>query len=147
MGKNVGVMKTSDALKLAYSKNLDLLLIAPNIDPPVARIVNFNKFIYDENRKERANKAKIKKSEVKELRLTPMTSEGDIQRFIKRSKEFLAEGNKVKISVKMRGRQMTHPEVAREKLARVQTGLVEYAKMEGEPKLLGGLLWVVFTCK
>lgn len=146
-GENIGVMRTSDALKLAYSKDLDLLLIAPNIEPPVARIVNFNKFLYDENRKERANRSKVKKSEIKELRLTPMTSEGDIQRFIKRSKEFLAEGNKVKISVKMRGRQMTHPEVAREKLAKVQTGLAEVAKMESEPKILGGLLWVVFTCK
>lgn len=140
-------MKTSDALKLAYSRDLDLLLIAPNVEPPVARIVNFNKFIYDENRKERANKAKTKKSEIKELRLTPMTDEGDIQRFIKRSKEFLAEGNKVKISVKMRGRQMAHPEVAREKLTKVQTGLADVAKMESEPKILGGLLWAVFTCK
>jgi translation initiation factor IF-3 len=140
-------MKTSDALKLALTKELDLLLIAPNTEPPVAKIVNFNKFLYDENRKERANKAKAKKSEIKELRLTSMTSEGDIQRFIKRAKEFLAEGDKVKISVRMRGRQITHPEVAREKLAKVQVGLAEVAKMESEPKILGGLLWVVFTSK
>lgn len=141
------MMKTSDALKLALTKELDLLLIAPNTEPPVAKIVNFNKFLYDENRKERANKAKAKKSEIKELRLTSMTSEGDIQRFIKRAKEFLAEGDKVKISVRMRGRQITHPEVAREKLAKVQVGLAEVAKMESEPKILGGLLWVVFTSK
>lgn len=140
-------MNTTDALKLAISKDLDLILIAPNIDPPVARITDFNKFMYDENRKERASKAKTKKTEVKELRLTPMTSEGDIQRFVKRALEFLLEGNKVKISVKMRGRQMAHPEVAREKLAIVALGLSEKAKMEGEPKLMGGLLWVVFTGK
>jgi translation initiation factor IF-3 len=140
-------MRTSDALKLALSKDLDLILIAPNIEPPVAKIFNFNKFLYDENRKERANRAKVKKSETKELRLTPMTSEGDIQRFIKRAKEFLAEGDKVKISVKMRGRQITHPEVAREKLAKVQAGLAENAKLESVPKILGGLLWAVFTSK
>jgi translation initiation factor IF-3 len=140
-------MNTTDALKLAISKDLDLILIAPAIDPPVARITDFNKFLYDENRKERQNKAKTKKTEVKELRLTPMTSGGDIQRFTNRALEFLSEGNKVKISVKMRGRQMQHPEVAREKLAKVAAGLNEKAKMEGEPKLMGGLLWVVFTSK
>jgi translation initiation factor IF-3 len=140
-------MNTSEAIKLAMTKDLDLILIAPNIDPPVARITDFNKFLYDENRKERANKAKVKKTEVKELRLTPMTSDGDIQRFTRRAIEFLSEGNKVKISVKMRGRQMSHPEVAREKLGKVALGLSEKAKMEGEPKLMGGLLWVVFTCK
>ena len=134
-------------MKLAVSKNLDLLLIAPNIAPPVARIVDFNKFLYDENRKERANKAKSKKSEIKELRLTPMTDEGDIKRFIKRGLEFLSEGDKVKISVKMRGRQMAHPEVAREKLAKVQAGLVEKAKLESEPKVMGNVISAVFVLK
>ena len=140
-------MNTSEALKLALSKDLDLLLIAPNIVPPVARIVNFNKFLYDENRKERANKSKTKKSEIKELRLTPMTDDGDIQRFINRATEFIKEGNKVKISVKMKGRQMTHPEVAREKLAKIENGLAEVGKTESEPKLMGNLLWVVFIGK
>ena len=123
------------------------MLIAPNIDPPVARMVNLNKFLYDENRKERANKAKIRKTEIKELRLTPMTSDGDIQRFTKRAIDFLSEGNKVKISVKMRGRQMAHPEVAREKLEKVAAGLSETAKIESEPKLMGGLLCAMFVSK
>lgn len=140
-------MVTSDAIKLAMSKDLDLLLIAPNIDPPVAKIVNYNKFLYEENRKERASKAKVKKTEVKELRLTPMTDLGDIERITKRALQFLSEGNKVKISVKMRGRQMAHPEVAREKLAKVQAGLSEEAEMEGEPKLMGGLIYAVFVSK
>jgi len=122
-------------------------LIAPNVNPPVAKIVNFNKFLYEENRKARATKAKSKKSEIKELRLTPMTSGGDIERFARRAKEFLAEGNKVKISVKMRGRQMTHPEVAREKLKKVQDLIAEVAKLEDEPKQLGGMIWAVFVSK
>ena len=140
-------MNTSDAIKMAMSKDLDLLLIAPNIEPPVAKIVNYNKFLYEENRKERASKSKAKKSEIKELRLTPMTDDGDIERFINRGLQFLSEGNKVKISVKMRGRQMAHPEVAREKLEKVQAGLIEKAKLEGEPKLMGGLLFAVFVSK
>jgi translation initiation factor IF-3 len=140
-------MDTSQALKLAFDRQLDLLLIAPNVTPPVAKIVNFNKYLYDENRKERASKAKVKKSEVKELRLTPMTSEGDIERFANRAKEFLEDGNKVKISVKMRGRQMAHPEVAREKLGKVTELLTEVAKMEDEPRLMGGILSAVFLKK
>lgn len=134
-------------MKIAYAKELDLVLIAPNIDPPVARIVELNKFLYDENRKERANKSKSKKTEIKELRMTPMTSGGDIQRFAKRAMGFISEGNKVKISVKMRGRQMAHPEVAREKLNKLASEMSEVAKFESEPKLMGGLLWTIFVAK
>ncbi len=115
--------------------------------PPVAKVVDFNKYLYEEKRKSRAARVKSKKSEIKELRLTPMTSEGDIQRFAKRAKEFMAEGNKVKITVKMRGRQITHPEVAREKLKKVADEIAEVAKIEDEPKLMGGMLSAVFIAK
>jgi len=141
------VLPTAEAVKIAQDKQFDLLLIAPNGNPPVAKIVDFNKYLYEEKRKFRAAKAKSKKSEIKELRLTPMTSSGDILRFANRAKEFLAEGNKVKITVKMRGRQMAHPEVAREKLKHVQDELSEVAKVEDEPKLLGGVLSAVFVSK
>ncbi len=134
-------------MEIAKEKQLDLLLIAPNANPPVARIVNFNKYLYDENRKERANKSKIKKTEIKELRMTPMTSNGDIVRLSKRAVQFMEDGNKVKVSVKMKGRQMAHPEVAREKINRMIEELSDKAKTEGEPKLVGSLLWVVFLSK
>jgi translation initiation factor IF-3 len=146
-GKNLGVLSTEEAVRNAKARELDLLLIAPNTTPPVAKIVDFNKFLYEEKRKTRAAKSKAKKSEIKELRLTPMTSEGDIARFANRAKEFIEEGNKVKITVKMRGRQMSHPEVAREKLKRVGDLLVEVAKLENEPKLMGGMLSAVFLAK
>jgi translation initiation factor IF-3 len=109
--------------------------------------VDCNKFLYEEKRKNRSAKAKAKKSEIKELRMTPMTGDGDIERLSNRAKEFLSEGNKVKITVKMRGRQMAHPEVAREKLKKVQDLLAEDAKMEDLPKQMGGIIVGVFIAK
>lgn len=143
----MGVLKTEEALRIARERELDLLLIAPNGNPPVAKIVDFKKFIYEERKKESIAKARSKKSELKELRFTPVTGDGDIQRFINRALEFLENGDKVKVSVVMKGRQQMYPDVAFNKIKKVEEGLAEVAKVETEPKRIGNTIWMVFAKK
>ena len=97
-GENLGVVKTKEALDRAKEEELDLVLIVPNANPPVAKIVDFKKFLYEERKKASTARAKSKKADIKEFWLSPSTGEGDIQRFIKRAREFILDGNKVKIS-------------------------------------------------
>ena len=146
-GKSLGVIVTKEAIAAARAKDLDLLVVAPNAQPPVARFVNFAKFLYDERKKASAARAKSKKSELKELRFGPRTGDGDINRFIERAKGFIENGDRVKITVKMRGREAMFPEVAMEKLKKVEVGLSEVAKPEAPIKNIGGMLWQVFVGK
>ena len=146
-GENLGVVKTREALDRAKEEELDLVLIVPNANPPVAKIVDFKKFLYEERKKASTARAKSKKTDIKEFWLSPSTGEGDIQRFIKRAREFILDGNKVKITVKMRGREAMFPEVAMEQIKRIGDGLSEIAKMESEPKRMGNMIWTIFTGK
>jgi len=143
----LGVLGKSEAVALARSQDMDLILVVPNADPPVAKIVEFTKFLYEERKKASVAKAKSKKTEMKEFRMTPTTGEGDIQRFVTRGREFIEEGNKVKITVKMRGREGMFPQVAIEKLRKIGKELSDVAKMEVEPKQMGNLIWAIFSGK
>ncbi len=140
-------METRKALNLAGEQDLDLILVVPNADPPVAKIVEFTKFLYEERKRASTAKAKSKKTDVKELRLSPTTGEGDIQRFVKRAREFIEDGDKVKITVKMRGRQMMFPEVAIDQIKKIGKELSDVAKIENEPKRIGNTIWSIFTGK
>lgn len=146
-GENLGVMGTREAVALARSQDLDLILMVPNAEPPVAKIVEFTKFLYEERKKASVAKAKSKKTEVKEFRMTPTTGEGDIQRFATRARGFIEEGNKVKISVKMRGREGMFPAVAVDQIKKIQKELSDIAKMESEPKQMGNIIWAMFVGK
>ena len=146
-GENLGVLPTQEALKLAREKELDLVLIAPAINPPVAKILEFNKFLYEERKKKSAAKTKSKKSELKELRFGPTTDEGDVSRLIYRAKEFIEDGNRVKISVVLRGRENLYPEIGFEKIKRVESDLSQIAKTESEPKKMGNTISMVFVRK
>lgn len=146
-GGNLGVMGTREALALAKSQDLDLILVVPNADPPVAKIVEFTKFLYEERKKQSIAKAKSKKTEMKEFRMTPTTGEGDIQRFVTRARGFIEEGNKVKITVKMRGREAMFPEVAIDQIVKVGKSLSDIAKTEVEPKRMGNMIWAIFSGK
>jgi translation initiation factor IF-3 len=140
-------MKREEALEVARKKDLDLVLVVPNANPPVAKIVDFAKFLYEEKKKESSAKAKSKKTEVKELRLSPTTGEGDIQRFVKRAKEFIEDGDKVKITVKMKGREAMFPDVAEEKIRKIEKELENVAKLENNPKRQGNIVWGMFVGK
>ncbi len=126
---------------------MDLVLVVPNANPPVAKIVEFSKFLYEERKKASNAKAKSRKTDVKEFRLGPTTGEGDIQRFVKRAKEFIEDGDKVKITVKMRGREVMFPEVAFDKIKKIEKELVEVAKLESEPKRMGNMISGIFVGK
>lgn len=140
-------MNTHEAIRKAREEDMDLVLMVPNANPPVAKIVEFTKFLYEERKKASTAKAKSRKTDVKEFRLGPTTGEGDIQRFVKRAKEFIEDGDKVKITVKMRGREVMFPDVACEQIKKIEKELIEVAKLESEPKRMGNMISGIFVGK
>lgn len=143
-GENLGVMDTQQALKAAEERELDLVVITENANPPVARIVDFNKFLYAERKKASESKGKSKQTELKELRLSTTISEGDVQQRVNRAAEFLNEGNLVKVSLMMKGRQAMFPHVAEEKIGKFIKLMEPYAKVESEPRRMGNTISVTF---
>ena len=146
-GGNLGVMETRKALQLAEEQELDVVVITENANPPVAKLVDFNKFLYAERKKQSDAKGKSKQTELKELRLSTTISEGDIKQRVNRAVEFLNEGNVVKVSLMMKGRQAMFPQVAQEKIAQFIKLLEPYAKVESEPRRMGNTLSVTFIKK
>lgn len=115
-GENGGVMNTRDALKLAQDQGLDLIEINPKAIPPVCKIADFGKMKYEEKKKQQAAKRNQVVQELKELTFRPNTDSNDLNHKLDQAKEFLEEGNKVKFTIKFRGREITHSELGREKL-------------------------------
>lgn len=146
-GENLGVINTSQALDEAHKRNLDLVVIAEGANPPVAKILDFKKFLYDESKKASAAKAGSKKSELKELRFGPTIGKGDVDNRIKRAKEFIEENNQVRVTVQMRGRQNAYPEVAFEKIQMITEGLEDVARLESEPKHKGNMVVATYIPK
>jgi translation initiation factor IF-3 len=144
-GENLGILNTSDALKEAQKREQDLLIVSPQANPPVAKILDYTKFLYEERKKKKGGGGK--KVEVKEFRMTPTTGQGDIDRFVRRSRGFMKEGHKIKISVKMRGREALFPEMAQEKIDAFIKGVEDVAKQEAPVKRLGNMLTATFTLK
>ncbi|MDC0449111.1 translation initiation factor IF-3 [bacterium] len=144
-GENLGVLTKQQALDAAKERDLDLVLIAPKVKPPVAKILDFSKFLYDEKKKKSGSKAK--KSELKELRFGPNTGEGDMKRHTERARGFLEEGHRVKLTVQMRGRENIYPNLAFEKITGLADKLSDIAKLEGVPKRLGRMVTCVIVRK
>lgn len=115
-GSNGGVMATRDALKLAQDQGLDLVEINPKAVPPVCKIMDYGKFKYEEKKKIQAAKKKQVMQELKELTFRPNTDENDLSHKVEQAKGFLSEGHKVKFTIRFRGREITHPQVGRDKL-------------------------------
>lgn len=136
-GKQVGLLTRNEALDLAQSQELDLVEIAPMAKPPVAKIINFKKFLYQQEKKKREEKRKAKVSQTKEVRLGPFMSEYDLQVRIKRVREFIDSGDKVRLVVKFKGRQITHPEFGRKVLDSVIKALADVAKVDRDPHFEG----------
>jgi translation initiation factor IF-3 len=147
-GENLGVTETSSALRQARENNFDLVIIAEKADPPVAKMLDYNKFLYDEQKKQAASKAKSSKSETKEFIFGPSIGEGDLEQRISRTRDFLEEGHRVKMSVRLRGRERKYPEIAIEKLQRVIGELSDIAKTEEqEPEQKGYFVTVTLVKK
>lgn len=136
-GKQIGVLSKFEALGKARELGLDLVEIAPKAKPPVAKIVNFNKFLYQLDKKKREEKRKSKISETKEVRLGPFMNDHDLEVMIRRGREFLENGDKVRLVVKFVGRQIIHPEFGQQVLKKVVVALGGISKTERDPHFEG----------
>ena len=136
-GKQIGVLTKEEALRLALEQGLDLVEVAPMAKPPVAKIIDHNKFLYQLAKKKQEEKKKAKTSETKEIRLGPFMSENDLQVMIRRGREFLEDGDKIRLVVKFRGRQITRSEFGRDVIKKVVDSLSDISKVDREPKFEG----------
>jgi len=136
-GKQIGIISKEEALKLAQEQELDLVEIAPIAKPPVAKLINFNKFLYQQAKKKQEEKKKAKNSETKEIRLGPFMSDNDLQVMIRRGREFLENGDKIRLVVRFRGRQITRSEFGKDVVYKVVEALRDISKVDREPHFEG----------
>lgn len=149
VGENVevGVYSTQDAQRMAQDQGLDLVEISPNADPPVCKIIDYNKFLYEKKKKEKEMKANSKVSEVKEIRFTPNTDDHDFNFKAKHAEDFLKDGNKVKAYVQFKGRAIMFKERGELLLLKFAERLAEMGVPEGLPKLEGKRMLIIFAPK
>ncbi len=136
-GVQVGIVSLEEALDFAEQAELDLVEIAPNADPPVCRVMDYGKFRYAASKKQHLAKRKQKQIVVKEVKFRPGTDIGDYDVKLGRLKKFLGEGNKTKVTMRFRGREVNHPELGRNMLTRIEHDLAEISVVEQEPAMEG----------
>ena len=141
----MGVLPLSDALKLAEERDVDLVEVAAQADPPVCRLLDYGKFRYEQSKKERESKKSQKHGGLREVRMRPRIDEHDIAFKSKMVKKFLQDGHKVKMSVLFRGREITHPELAIGLMRRVAESLEADAKLEKAPSMEGRMMTMVLA--
>ncbi len=146
-GENVGVVKTGDAIERAADVGLDLVEISPNADPPVAKILDFGKYKYETQKKASEARKKQKTVEVKEIKMRPNIDTHDYDVKMRSIVRFFEEGDKVKVTLRFRGREMAHQELGRAVLERVQVDTEEIAKVEAFPKMEGRQMVMVMAPK
>jgi translation initiation factor IF-3 len=149
VGENVtvGVYTIQEALKMAQDQALDLVEISPNADPPVCKVIDYNKFLYEKKRKEKEMKAKSKASEVKEIRFTPNTDDHDFDFKAKHAEKFLKDGDKVKAYVQFKGRAIQFRERGELLLLKFAERLNEFGVLEGMPKMEGKRMLAIWAPK
>lgn len=143
----VGVYSTQDALKIAHEQELDLVEISPTADPPVCKVIDYKKFLYEKKKKEKEMKANSKQSEVKEIRFTPGTDDHDFNFKAKHAENFLKDGNKVKAYVQFKGRAIMFQDRGQLLLLKFAERLAEAGVLESMPKLEGKRMFAIFTPK
>jgi translation initiation factor IF-3 len=146
-GEQLGVVTIEKANQLAEDAKLDLVEIAPNAEPPVCRIMDYGKFRFEEGKKLQQAKKKQKQIQVKEIKFRPGTDIGDYKIKLRKLTEFLEEGDRVKVTLRFRGREMAHQELGLELLQRVKTDLEELGVVEQEPKSEGRMMVMVMAPK
>lgn len=144
-GEQLGILTIRDALSIATEKELDLVEVAPNADPPVCRLMDYGKYLFEKQKRERESRKAQKQIEVKELRLRPKTDEHDVQVVINRIRKFTKEGAKVRVRIRFRGREMQHPEVARVLLERVANDTADVATVESMPAFDGNSMIMILA--
>jgi translation initiation factor IF-3 len=136
-GEQVGVMPAQEALRNAETAGLDLVEVAPGAEPPVCRIMDYGKFVFEQNKKAQSARRKQKQIQVKEVKFRPGTEEGDYQVKLRNLIKFLTNGDKAKVTLRFRGREMVHQEIGAALLKRVQQDLEEYGSVEQNPLMEG----------
>jgi len=146
-GSQAGVMSRYDALQMASAAELDLVEVSPTAEPPVVRIMDYGKFLFEQNKKAHSAKRKQKQIQVKEVKFRPGTGESDYQIKLRNLTRFLHEGDKAKVTLRFRGREMVHQDIGRKLLDRVSSDLASHAVVEQNPLMEGKQMIMVFAPK
>jgi translation initiation factor IF-3 len=144
-GQQIGVMSTEEAIRRAEEAGLDLIEVAATAEPPVCRIADLGKFKFESDKRARDAKKNQHVSEVKEVRIRPRTDDHDLQVRVRAARRFLEEGHKVKVEVRFRGREATHPEVARDQIGRIAAGVADIAIVERPPSMEGRAMFAILA--
>lgn len=146
-GEQLGIMQVRDALQMAIEQNLDLVEVAPTARPPVCRIMDYGKFKYEQQKRDKEAKKKQKIVTIKEVKLRPNIEDHDFDVKKKNALRFLEDGDKVKVTIMFRGRELSHPELGRVLLVRMAKELADIANVEREPKLEGKNMIMILNAK
>lgn len=144
-GEQLGIMSVREALAIAEEKDMDLVEVAPNATPPVCRLMDYGKYLYEKQKRDRESRKAQKQIEIKEVRLRPKTDEHDIQVVLSKIRKFAKEGAKIRVRIRFRGREIYHPEVAQEMMQRIASDVSEVATVEARPILDGRSMVMVLT--
>jgi translation initiation factor IF-3 len=143
--RNIGVVSLREALDMAEDSNLDLVEVAPDADPPVCKIMDYGKFQYDKQRRERKARKQQKNVEIKEFQITPKTGDYHLEISLRKARRWIEDGLKVRVRVKFKGREITHPDIGRERLEKIAAGLGDIAIVEQTPNLEGRTMLMVLA--
>lgn len=146
-GQQLGIVSSREAKQIAFESELDLVEISPTAEPPVCRVMDYGKFRFEQSKKLQAAKKKQKLIHIKEVKFRPGTDEGDYQIKLRNLIRFLIDGDKAKITVRFRGRELSHRELGMDLLKRIETDLLEHATVEQFPKLEGKQLSMTLAPK
>lgn len=146
-GAQLGVKSKQEALQMAEQANLDLVLVAPKAKPPVAKIMDYGKYRFELQKKQREARKKQKVINVKEVRLSPTIDTNDFNTKMKNARKFLSKGDKVKVSIRFKGRAITHKEIGREVLERFAAETADVAAVESKPKMDGRSMFLMLAPK
>ncbi|WP_261133319.1 translation initiation factor IF-3 [Bacillus sp. Marseille-Q3570] len=144
-GDQIGVKSRQEALEIAANANLDLVLVAPNAKPPVCRIMDYGKYRYEQQKKEKEARKNQKTITTKEVRLSPNIEEHDFNTKLRNARKFLEKGNKVKASIRFRGRAITHSELGRDVLMRMAKECEDLSTIESKPKMEGRSMFLILA--
>lgn len=146
-GQKLGIMTSNQALDMAYDKKLDLVLVAPNGNPPVCKIMNYGKHKFEQAKKEKEAKKKQKVTEIKEIRVTPNTEEHDFNFKVKNARKFLEDGCKVKITVRFRGRELNYAKAGENLLNKFSDALSDVSNLDKKAVLEGKNMFIILSKK
>jgi translation initiation factor IF-3 len=146
-GEALGILQTRDALRLAAEQQLDLVEVAPTAKPPVCRIMDFGKFKYEQQKRDKETKKRQKVVTIKEVKLRPNIEDHDFNVKLKNAQRFLEDGDKVKVTIMFRGRELSHPELGRQVLIKMANELKDMTTVEREPKLEGKNMIMIMAAK